>query len=155
MERASDTTVLGNWPTLLYADWLPQVNGPPRVLQSASVNQSILVQCQHRKDTDNSNRDVYQKPFSYALRMKILFLEILFLRHKQGNAGVRPDACRGLYGKAVNILCSPFSNYRLAIKRINSFLQILSNIVRHQAPHKACQFSCNCRRRDVSVYAVL
>ena len=55
--------------TLLCADWLPQVNGPPRVLPSKSVNQSMLLQCQHRGNADNSNRKVYLKPFPYALSM--------------------------------------------------------------------------------------
>jgi hypothetical protein len=28
--------------TLLYEDWLPQVNGPPRVLQSLNVNHKLI-----------------------------------------------------------------------------------------------------------------
>ena len=32
--------------TPLYVDWLPQANGPPRVLQSVHVNQSEYTQCQ-------------------------------------------------------------------------------------------------------------
>jgi len=56
--------------TLLYADWVPQVNGfaaSSAVFQRESKHFSM--QCQHRRNTDNSNREVYLKPFAYALSM--------------------------------------------------------------------------------------
>ena len=57
--------------TLLYEDWLPQVNGLPRVLLSHNVNHSALFLCQHRIFVDNSNLEVIQNPFHMPSSSKV------------------------------------------------------------------------------------